>query len=153
MLTAAKSPQLSEARQIASFIGLDRLKDIDDLALVERVTKGFPVRAVTTVVKRIDPEGRYLKESDIIPKSTLHRREKQQKPLSREESERLLAVSRVFAETLRLYHSDSAKSAQFLTTPHAMLGAKSPMELAIGSIAGADLVLKLLQKADAGQAA
>lgn len=150
---AAKALPQSEARRIAHFIGLDRVKDIDDLGLVERVTKGFPVRTVATVIKRIDPDGRFVKETDIIPKSTLHRRGRDQKPLSRDESERLLALSRVFSETLRLYHDDSAKSAQFLVTPHAMLGGQSPMQLAIGSIAGADLVMKLLQKADAGQAA
>ena len=153
MPAIAKIRPLSDARRLADFIGLDRAGSIDDLGLVDRVAKGFPVRTVSNVVKKIDPEGRFMRETDIIPKSTLHRRERDRKPLSKDESERILALSMVFAETLRLYHVDSAKAAQYLRTPHPMLGGKTPMDLAVPSIAGAELVLKLLAQADAGVAA
>ncbi len=153
MPAIAKIRPLSDARRLADFIGLDRAGSIDDLGLVERVTKGFPVRTVSNVVKRIDPDGRFVRETDIIPKSTLHRRGRDRKPLSQDESERLLALSRVFAETLRIYHDDSARAAQFLVTAHPLLASATPLTLAIQSIAGAELVLKLLAQADAGVAA
>ena len=47
-------------------MGLPRWRDVDDMALVERVQKGFPVRTAATVVSRIDPAGRFLKATDIL---------------------------------------------------------------------------------------
>jgi hypothetical protein len=57
----------------------------------------------------------------------------------------------VFAEVLRLYHGETALVAHFLLRPHPLLGATA-IELAKESLAGADLVLKLLAKAEAGVA-
>ena len=139
---------LSEASRIARFMGLSRWETVDDLALVGLVRNGFPARTATTVAKRIDPDGRFVKATDIVPKSTLHRRK--DKALTQDESEKILALSRVFSEALRLYHGDSKKVAHFLLREHAMLGGRSPIDLAKESIAGADLVLKLMAKADAG---
>lgn len=152
MTAVKKEASHSEANAIAHFIGLPRWKDVDDLALVDRVSKGFPLRSVATVVQRIDPEGRFMRVTDIIPKSTFHRKERNKQPLSKDESERILALSKVFSEALRIYRGDRQKCAQFLANPHPMLASKSPLELARESIAGADLVLKMLSQADAGVA-
>jgi len=120
--------------------------------LVERVSKGFPLSAATNIIQRIDPDGRFMRVTDIIPKSTFHRKERNKQPLSKDESEKVLALSKVFSEALRIYKGDQQKCAQFLANPHPMLGSRSPLELARESIAGADLVLKMLSKADAGVA-
>jgi putative toxin-antitoxin system antitoxin component (TIGR02293 family) len=144
---------LSEARRIAQFMKLPRWDRMDDLGLVEAVRKGFPLKTADAIVQRIDPQGRYLKSTDIIPKSTLHRRQKSQQPLSKDESERIFALSKVLSEALRLYGGDTERCAHFMIRKHPMLGNRTPLELAIESIAGADLVLKLLAKADAGVAA
>lgn len=153
MTAIKKESSHSEANAIAHFIGLPRWKDVDDLGLVDRVSKGFPLRSVATVVQRIDPEGRFMRVTDIIPKSTFHRKERNKQPLSKDESEKILALSKVFSEALRIYRGDRQKCAEFLARPHAMLGARSPLVLARESIAGADLVLKLLSQADTGVAA
>jgi putative toxin-antitoxin system antitoxin component (TIGR02293 family) len=146
-------PPPSEASRIARFMGLRRWHEIDDLGLVEAVRKGLPARTAEAVAHKIDPGGRYLKSTDIIPKSTLHRRQKSQQPLSKDESEKVFALSKVLSEALRIYGGDAERCAHFLSRKHPMLGNRSPFELAIESIAGADLVLKLLAKADAGIAA
>jgi putative toxin-antitoxin system antitoxin component (TIGR02293 family) len=138
---------------MAFFLGLPQWRKVDDLALVASVKKGFPARTAETVVRRIDPQGRFLQPTDIIPKSTYHRRLKENKALSKDESEKILALSKVFAEVLRLYHGETNLAAHFLLRPHPMLGNRPPIELAKESSAGADLVLKLLAKADAGVAA
>ena len=145
--------RLSEASRIARFMGLRRWHEIDDLGLVEAVRKGLPVRTAEAVAQKIDPDGRYLKSTDIIPKSTLHRRQKSQLPLSKDESEKVFALSKVLSEALRIYGGDTERCAHFLIRSHPMLGLRAPLALAIASIAGADLVLKLLAKADAGIAA
>jgi len=153
MTSAIEEVSLSEAKRIARFMGLPRWQDMDDLGLVASVSRGFPVRTATTVAQRIDPESRFLRPSDIIPKSTLHRREKARKPLSKDESEKIWALAKVLAELLRIYHDDTSSSAQFMLRAHPMLGDRTPLDLATESVAGADLVLRVLSKADAGVAA
>lgn len=144
-----KNGSHSEAARIARFMGLTNWKAVDDLALIDRVRDGLPVKTVETVAARIDPDGRLFGPTDIIPKSTWHRRKAKQS-LTQDESEKVLAFSRVFTEALRLYHDDARKVVQFMLGKHPMLGNRSPLELVIGSMAGADLVLKLMARADAG---
>ncbi len=151
-MAVAHGTSQSEASRIAQFMGLPRWQRIDDLGLVASVQKGFPAKTATTVARRIDPDGRFLKATDIIPKSTLHRREKDNKPLTQDESEKVLALSRVLSEVLRIYHADSIQSSVFLERAHRMLGGRSPIALATESIAGAALVMKLLARLDAGVA-
>lgn len=150
-LAEPRDRAVSEASRIAQFMGLPRWKDVDDLALVEQVTRGLPARTADVVVNRIDPHGRFVKVIDIIPKTTLHRRKGG--ALTQDESERLLMLSRVFAEALRLYRGDTERAATFLVQDHPMLGNRSPIALAKHSMAGAELVLKLMARADAGIAA
>jgi putative toxin-antitoxin system antitoxin component (TIGR02293 family) len=141
----------SEASRIAKFIGLTRWDKVDDIGMVERVRDGFPARTATTVVERIDPTGRFVKATDLIPKSTLHR--KKDHKLSKDESQKVWALSRVFLEVLRLYDQDVDRAAFFMVQKHPMLADRTPIDVAIESMTGADLVLKLLAKADAGIAA
>lgn len=142
---------ISEAARIGRFMGLPQWRKLDDLALVDRVREGFPAETADNVVKHIDPDGRFMKATDIIPRSTLHRRKA--RPLTKDESEKVLALSKVFTEVLRIYRNDSDLAARFLCQTHPMLGGRAPIELAKDSIAGADVVLKLLARADASVAA
>lgn len=152
MTDGTKTEALSEAGRIASFIGLRNPSKVDDLELVNRVNKGFPAATVTTIVKKIDPGGQFLKTTDIVPRSTLHRRGKSQN-LKKEESERVLVFSKVFTQAVRIYGGDTARAVHFFTLGHPLLGGRSPLSLVKESTAGADLVLKLLAKAEAGVAA
>jgi putative toxin-antitoxin system antitoxin component (TIGR02293 family) len=152
-MSVANNGGLSEARRIAQFIGLPKWEHFDDLSLVDSVKKGFPTRTVKIVVKRVDPDFRFLRPADIIPRSTLSRREKQRKPLSADDSEKIFAVAKLFSEVIRVYKGDTEKVARFLITNHPMLGNRKPLDVATESIAGAELVLKILARADAGIAA
>lgn len=143
----------SETARIAYFVGLPSWRTIDDLGLVDRVKAGFPVAAVDTFVKRVDPGRRFLRVSDIIPKTTLHRREKRQEPLSKDESERIFALAKVVAELMRIYGDDADLVARFLTSKHPLLSGRTPLSVTTDSMAGADLVMKLIAQADAGVAA
>ena len=64
----------------------------------------------------------------------------------------MFALSKVFLETLRQYHDDREMAVAFLSRKHPMLGGRSPLDVARESVAGADLVLKLLDQAEAGVA-
>lgn len=139
---------LTEAHELARFLGLRDWRNTSELDLVGKVKSGLPVRAVNDVfakVKLRKPEHIHA----FIPKATLARKLKT-KRLSKSESERLLGITRVFNEVLRLYGGESEAAEHFLTRRHPMLGNRPPVDLAVESTAGADLVLKLLMRADAG---
>ena len=140
----------SEAARIAHFMGLREWRTIDDLRLVKRVESGLPVSTARAIAKRIDPTGAHLEVYDLIPKATYYRRIEQKKPLTKDQSERIFALTKVFAETLRQYHDDQESASLFLSRKHPLLGGRSPLDVARDSTAGADLVLKLLDKAEAG---
>ena len=142
----------SEASTLAEFIGLPGWREINDLRLVETVARGFPVWTADTVVSRVDPDGSYFRVHDVIPRSTYYRLKEHGKPLNKEQSERVLALSKVFHETLRQYHGDQKAAAIFLARGHPMLNGRSPFEIARDSITGAELVRKLLARAEAGVA-
>jgi putative toxin-antitoxin system antitoxin component (TIGR02293 family) len=133
-------------------MGLPRWAEFDDMRLVDEVEQGLPLSAVETIVHRIDPDGSYVRVQDIVPRSTYYRRKDVGRPLNKEQSERILALSKVFHQTLRQYHDDRRTAAMFLARSHPLLGGRSPLEMARGSIAGAELVLKVLARAEAGVA-
>ena len=139
----------SEARRMAWFLGVTAQTDLD---LVKRVKRGFPTKSVDTLARRLDPTGKQLRAIDIIPKSTYHRRVKAKQDLTTEESEKLFALAKVIAETVRLYDDDLERATEFLGRKHTLLDGRSPLDVARESTAGADLVLKVLAQADAGVA-
>ena len=142
----------SEASRLAAFLGLPKAKRMSDLTLVERVERGFPPNTADIIVRRVDPKGEFLQVRHIIPKSTYHRRLKKMQVLTKDESEKILALAKVFVQVLRQYHEDSKLAAQYLVREHALLGGRTPIDVAKESTAGADLVLKLLAQAEAGVA-
>lgn len=131
-------------------MGLPNWQRMGDLDLVSKVQEGFHGITAVEVFRKIDRDEKIVKVTDVIPKSTLHRY--MHKPLPQEQSEKVLAMSKLFSEVLRIYHNNSQKAAAFLVKDHPMLGNQSPIVIATGSIAGVDLVMKILAQADAGVA-
>ena len=140
----------SEASQIAQFMGLSGWQEMNDLKLVSKVERGLPVSTAQIIVRRIDPRERELSVYDVIPRATYYRKTEEKKPLSRDQSEKVFALSKVFSETLRQYHGDKKSASMFLMRNHPLLEGRSPWNVARESTAGADLVLKLLDQAEAG---
>ena len=100
-MVAVQERALSEASQIAQFMGLPKWAEMDDVRLVKRVETGLPISTAEKIIRRIDPGRVYLRVQDIIPKATYYRRKEQGKPLTKDQSEKIFALSRVFHETLR----------------------------------------------------
>ena len=65
-------------------------------------------------------------------------------------SERLYEVSRVLDAVSRTYHGDKAAIVRFLEKPHRLLGGYTPLEMAQSSSAGAEAVINMLRRAEAG---
>lgn len=142
----------SEASKIAHFMGLRNWQKINDINLVETIEEGLPVKTADTIVKKIDPSGHYVDVYQIIPKASYYRRKERKQALTKDQSETILSLSKVFVEALRLYNDDTSKAAMFLLRSHPLLGGRTPLDLSINSTAGADLVLDLLSRADSGVA-
>lgn len=142
----------SEASRIARFMGLRKWQEMNDLELVHKVESGLPVSAVRRIVHRIDPHESNVSVYDVIPKTTYYRIKDKKKSLSRDQSEKVFVLSKVFSETLRHYHDDQELASMFLMREHPLLGGRSPLSVARESTAGADLVLKLLDQAAASVA-
>ena len=141
---------ISEVGRLARFMGLPRWSKMTDLRLVELVEHGLPTRTIDVILKRVDPDGRWMKPTDVIPKATYYRLKDEN--LSTEQSERVLWLAKVLCETMRQYHDERDLVLVFLTLRHGMLGMRSPYDLAKESISGAELVLELLGQAAAGVA-
>ncbi len=142
----------SEASRIAQFMGLRGWPRIDDVGLVALVETGLPISTAVTIARKLDPKGAYLEVYDLIPKATYYRRKKLKKPLTKDQSEMIYALSKVFSEAIRHYHDDKESASLFLSRKHPLLGGRSPLDVARESTAGADLVMDLFARAEAGVA-
>jgi putative toxin-antitoxin system antitoxin component (TIGR02293 family) len=149
MPVAAESrPPATEALRIADFLGIDDLVR-DRISLAGCVAGGLPVKAAETVREKLGARVFYL----ILPEATYRRARRQARPLTRETSEKLYEFGRVYALALRIYRGDRDRVMRFLERPHPMLAGQAPIELATSSSAGADAVIDLLNRAEAGFAA
>lgn len=139
----------SEPMRIAQLLSLTVAKGFDDVALAQRVAEGLPPSAVTALVNMF---GRLEIVGPVVSEATLRRARKGRKPLPKEHSERIYELGRVIDAVGRAFHGDRARIESFLKRPHTLLGGESPFDMARSSSAGADAVLNLLRRAEAGVA-
>ena len=90
-------------------------------------------------------------ERFVIPARTLRHRKKKEEPLTVEESDRLVRLTRIQAEAEDVF-GDVQKANQWLRESLGILDGKSPLEL-VQTESGARLVEQLLAKIDWGAAA
>ena len=137
----------SQPARVAALLGFDDACDIDDVALADRVAGGLLPKAASGLIEVL---GKAIVVGGIIPEATYRRNQKSRKALSREMSERLYEVGRVVEAAKRSYGGDIDAARRFLSRPHPLLDGRAPLALAQASSAGADAVVNLLRRADAG---
>ncbi len=139
----------SRAGRIAALLGLasEDARRIDEIGLADTISKGLAPGAAIALGKTL---GGNLVVGGIIPEATFRRARKARRPLSREMSERLYEVGRVFEAARHAYGGDADDARAFLTRPHPMLDGRTPLDLARASSAGTDAVVNLLRRAEAG---
>jgi len=116
------------------------------LALANSVEAGFPVSALETFAGEICPQDMRRFTYRIVPKPTLDRRRKRKENLTSEESDRLARIAKVFAFAFDIYQ-DKEKVRAFLSRPHVMLDDKAPLDVALATGPGADVVMNILGRA------
>lgn len=119
------------------------------LTLAYSIENGLPVAALDQLADLVAPDDARFKFR-LIPKATLERRRKSpSKRLTSEESDRLARLAKVFSFALEIYKAPE-KAREFLTRPHSMLDGKPPLDVALATSPGADLVINLLGRAAYG---
>ena len=129
-----------EPGKIAQVMGLRaRVTSIEQLG--QRVEAGLPKASLGAVARHVygtSADAAALMQR-VIPSATFHRRGDDLKP---QEGERVERLARVIATAEQVWNStDDART--FLTTGHAMLGGKRPIEVALTEL-GARRVETLL---------
>ncbi len=142
---AGESPTV----QLGRLLALADAECLDEVALARRVAAGLPVAAVAALAGLL---GRSRVIGPIISEATVRRHRKSRTPLSRRHSERVYELGRVIDVVGRAFHGDAARISAFLDRPHPLLGGATPYDMAVSCSAGADAVVNLVHRAEAGVA-
>lgn len=119
------------------------------LMLPSSIEKGLPVAALDRLADSVAPGDARFKFR-LIPKATLERRRKSAtQRLTSEEGDRLARLAKVFSFALDIYR-EPERAREFLGRPHPMLDGKAPLDVALATSPGADLVINLLGRAAYG---
>ncbi len=142
-----------EARSLAALLGVKpKTERFTSLDLANEVGRGLSVDAVDrlcTIIAPTEPGLRYR----IVSKATLARRQRTAKRrLSREESDRLARLARLWAFATDVWGS-AAAARRFLSEPHPLLGGRVPRDVATETEIGARAVEELLGRLKYGSAA
>ena len=143
-MTQETSPATQSGR-IAAFLGLENAAEMDDVALADKIATGLETQAAIALGTVMGPTFNVV--GDVIPEATFRRAHKSHKPLSREMSDRLYRVGRVWDMACHSYDGDEFAAAAFLSRGHPLLGDRPPLELARRNAAGMDAVVNLLHRA------
>ena len=122
------------------------------LDIVDRIRKGFPVKALERVSDILAPGDVNFKFL-IVSRATLARRKKQPGArLTVHESDRLARLAKVFSFAREVWGDDEGARA-FLFRPHPMLEGRRPIDMIVSTELGARLVEEILGRLRYGSAA
>ena len=126
VLTAKEKSSKPITYSVEKLLGI---KTADNLKLAERVEAGFSFDALERLGKTTGLPLERLRVAVRITPRTLTRRKKEKK-LSPEESDRLVSVSRLLAQTFELFEGNEEAGIRWFTSPNRALGGQSPIEVA-----------------------
>lgn len=135
---------MSNAVSTAQMLGGMKVLGIEvksDRDLEKVILNGLPCSAIAKIVERIYP-GQTDKYYQLVPRSTLVRRQKEGSPLSVEESQKAERVARVFSFAVEVW-GDEAKAREFMQKSHPMLDDRTPFEASLNEL-GARQVEQIL---------
>ena len=106
--------------------------------LVKRIRAGLPAQTFVQVAERLNLSHQDLAAKLGLVTRTINRKRKLHESLSREESEKLMRVARIWNSARDLFTTDAA-IATWLMTPAASLGGVAPMDLLDTDVGSADV--------------
>ncbi len=105
------------------------IETADNLKLAKKVEDGFSFGALERLGETTGLPLETLRVAVRITPRTLTRRRKEQK-LSPEESDRLVSVSRLLAQTFELFEGNTKAGMRWFQSPNRALSGQSPLEVA-----------------------
>ncbi len=105
------------------------IETADNLKLAEKVEAGFSFAALERLGKTTGLSLERLRVAVRITPRTLTRRRKEKK-LSPEESDRLVSVSRLLAQTFELFEGNAEAGMRWFQSPNRALNGQSPLQVA-----------------------
>ena len=135
---------------LAALLGVrpKKTKDFDLFDLADEIGKGLPVEALSRICALVAPDDASFRYR-IVPKATLARRQRNARRLTRDESDRLVRLARIWAFAMDLWKSEPAAQ-RFLAKPHPLLAGRVPREFTLESEIGAREVEELIGRAKYG---
>lgn len=121
-----------------------------DRDLEKVILNGLPCEAISQIIDRIYPQ-QTDKYYQLVPRSTLIRRQKEGSPLSIEESQKAERIARVFSFAIEVW-DDEDRAREFMKKSHPMLDERSPFEASLSEL-GARQVEQILGRLMFGSAA
>jgi putative toxin-antitoxin system antitoxin component (TIGR02293 family) len=143
---------LTEPEAVAKVLGIAHARRrATPFQLMARIEGGLPLMSLDRVAKAVAPTDSEFKHR-LVPKATLARRRlKKDARLTAAESDRLARIAGVWAHSLDVWKEEGAARA-FLFRPHPMLEGRRPIEVALATELGADLVDQILGGLEFGSA-
>lgn len=135
---------------VAGVLGLGGETAQTAIGLMTRIEGGLPVKALNRLALKLAPDDAQFKYR-LVPKATFERRKVTHR-LSSDEGTRVARLARVWSMAFDVWQNE-ADAREFLFRPHAMLEDRRPLDLAIQSEIGAELVLDVLGGLKYGSAA
>jgi len=137
----------TSAERMARLLNIQSAAHMNEAGLAQQIAQGLPPDAVKPIARMI---GRHRVIGPIVSEATYRRVRRAGRRLSADHSNRLYALGRVIDRLAQLNHGDRARMEAFLFRPHPMLNGATPYEMASTGAAGADAVLDVLARAEAG---
>jgi len=137
---------MTHAADIARWLGGKKLLKSDirsDFDFVRLVQDGLPTAVLEALVKRGELTPQEV-EKYIIPRRTLAHRKRRHQPLSREESNKLARVARIFAVALDTFQ-DRQKAGAWMRRSNRELQGAAPVEL-LDTDSGARVLEQTLER-------
>lgn len=126
IITGKEKPILRSTYTVENLLGI---KAADNLKLAKKVEAGFSFDALEKLGKNTGLPLERLRVAVRITPRTLTRR-RQEKKLSPEESDRLVSVSWLLAQTFELFEGNTEAGLRWFQSPNRALGGLSPIEAA-----------------------
>lgn len=137
---------------VADVLGLPKQETAarSPFGLISRIESGLPLEALERLSSLVAPGDAQFKYR-LVPKATFGRRRTSNR-LSREEGMRLARLARVWGVAADVWQ-DEAEARDFLFRRHPMIEDRRPVDVAIGSEFGAEMVINILNGLKYGSAA
>lgn len=129
MAILSKKTELAVAQNKYTIEKLIGIKTADNLKLAKKVEAGFSFDALEKLGTTTGLPLESLRVAVRITPRTLTRRRKEKK-LSPEESDRLVSVSRLLAQTFELFEGNTEAGLTWFQSQNRALGGQSPIEAA-----------------------